>query len=219
MILYIYGASGAGIEIYDMAKRVNTNIRKYSKIILIDDFQPEEEYYGTMRIHFDSCETFADGEEFEFIISVGEPSARRFLADKVRANGYTMTVLIDDTAIVCDTAKISAGCIINAGAIVSSNVIIEENCMILYHAIVGHDAYVKRNTVICPKATVGGNSIVGEQTFLGLNSSMMQKVNIGNYAIVGMGAMVFKDVPDGCTVVGNPARITKGNDTHKVFSK
>ena len=45
----------------------------------------------------------------------------------------------------------------------------------------------------------------------------MQKVNIGSHAIVGMGSMVFKEVPDGATVVGNPARITKGNAEHRVF--
>lgn len=217
MILYIYGASGAGIEIYDMAKRVNGIKNKYSKIVLIDDFQEEATYYGTDRIRFSSCEQYAKGENFEFIISVGEPSARKLLINRVIEKGYDVATLIDGTAIVCDTARISAGCIVCAESVISSNVILEENCMILYNAIVGHDAYVKKNTVICPKATVGGNSIVGEQCFLGLNSSMMQGVNIGDRAIVGMGSMVFKDVEKDCTVVGNPARVTRGNSNHKVF--
>ena len=29
--------------------------------------------------------------------------------------------------------------------------------------------------------------------------------------------MVFRDLEDGVTVVGNPARVTKGNSEHKVF--
>jgi acetyltransferase-like isoleucine patch superfamily enzyme len=32
-------------------------------------------------------------------------------------------------------------------------------------------------------------------------------LRIGAGAIVGMGAVVTKDVPDGATVIGNPARI------------
>ena len=48
---------------------------------------------------------------------------------------------------------------------------------------------------------------------------MMQGVNIGSGAIVGLGSMVFKNVEDGATVIGNPARVTKGNSGHKVFSK
>jgi sugar O-acyltransferase (sialic acid O-acetyltransferase NeuD family) len=217
MILMIYGASGAGIEVYDMAKRVNAVNMKYSRILLIDDYKDEEEYYGTQRIHFESCEKVAQGEAFEFIIAVGEPSARRLLADRISDKGYTLTTLVDNTAIVCDTAVLSPGCIVCAGSIVSSNARIDENCFIQYHVIVGHDAHVKKDTVICPKSTVGGNSTVGEQTFLGLNTSMKQGVNIGNRAIVGMGSMAFKDVDDDVTVVGNPARVTKGNENHKVF--
>ena len=34
-------------------------------------------------------------------------------------------------------------------------------------------------------------------------------VVIGENAIVGAGSVVTKDVPDGATVVGNPARIIK----------
>ena len=44
MILFIYGASGAGIEIYDLAYRVNSISNRYSEILFIDDFLEETEY-------------------------------------------------------------------------------------------------------------------------------------------------------------------------------
>ena len=214
MILFLYGASGAAIEVYDLAKRIN----RYSKIVLIDDYKEECKYYDTDRIHFDSSERYAAGEQFEFAVAVGEPSSRKLLYDRIISKGYKLATLIDKTAIICDSAIIRQGCVINAGTIVSSNVTLEENCMILYHAVIGHDAHVKKHTVICPKATVGGGSTVGEKCFLGLNSSMMQGVNIGDEAIVGMGTMAFRDVRSGATVIGNPARETKGNMEHKVFA-
>ena len=217
MKLFIYGANGAAIEIYDLAYRINMTNNKYSEIILIDDFQDEIEYYGTKRIRFSSCKKVAGEEEMEFIIAVGEPSSRKLLADRIVDNGYKLTTLIDESAIVSETATIAPGCIINAGAIVSSKVCLDENCMVMYQAIIGHDAHVKSNCVICPKATVGGNSIVGERCFFGISSSMKQGVNLGNDVIIGMGSMVFRDVEAKNTVVGNPARITKGNSEHKVF--
>lgn len=218
MKLFIYGASGAGIEIYDLAYRINKISNRYSEILFIDDFLEETEYYGTRRIHFESCEKVASKEETEFIIAVGEPSARKLLLDRIKSRGYNLATLIDNSAIVSETALISPGCIVNANAIISSNVILDENCLVMFQAIIGHDAHVKSCSVICPKSTVGGNSIVGERCFIGINSSMKQGVNLGDDVIVGMGSMVFKDVESNNTVVGNPARITKGNLEHKVFA-
>lgn len=217
MILYIYGASGAGIEIYDLAQRANNVECKYSKIVCIDDFEEEEEFYGTYRIHFSSCENYANGEEFEFIIAVGEPSARELLYNRVLEAGYKLAVLIDPSAIVSPTAKLSQGCIVQAQSIVSSNVEIGDNCMLLLSTIVGHDAVMGKHCVQCPKSTVGGKSVVGDKCFIGLASSMKQGVCLGDRVIVGMGSMMFKDVESDSTVVGNPARVTKGNDEHKVF--
>lgn len=217
LVLFIYGASSAGLETYDMAAR-NRHIReKYSAIYLIDDFQEESDHYVTKRFHFSSCKEYANREGAEFIIAVGEPSARKLLFDKIADSGYPLTTLIDETAIVSPTAKISAGCVVNAGAIISSNAVIKENCFVMFHTIIGHDASIDRHCVICPKATVGGFSIIGEQTFLGLGSSIKEGINVGSKAIVGLGSKLFRNVEDRATVIGNPARVTKGNDGHKVF--
>lgn len=219
MILFIYGTRSAGIEVYDLVMRNSKLNRKYSKVYFIDDFWDEKDYYGTKTIHFTSCEEYMRKEEAEFIIAVGEPSARKLLFDKIKLAGYSLTTLIDETAVVSDTAEISEGCVINAHAIISSEAVIKENCFVMFAAIVGHHAHVDRHCVICPKATVGGHSKVGTQVFLGLGSSMIQGAKIGNEAIVGLGSMVFRDVEAGVTVVGNPARITKGNMEHKVFNE
>lgn len=216
MKLFIYGAGGEGKEDYDILMRSKKR-NKYSRVYFVDDFQSEANFYGTHRIHFSSCQEYRKNEEAEFIIAVGEPSARKMLFNKVISNGYSLATLIDDTAIISDTANISRGCIIKAGAIISSDAVLQENCLVMYDAIIGHDALVQEHSVICPKATVGGHCIVGEQCFIGIGASIIQKINLGNDVIVGMGAMVFREVTNGSTVVGNPARVTRGNTEHKVF--
>lgn len=219
MVLFIYGASGAGIEIYDLAERINHIENRYDRIFLIDDFQDETEYYGTRRIHFDSCKEYASIQKSDFIVAVGEPSSRKLLYKKIKEYGGRLTKLIDPNTVISPTAKIGEGCIVNYGSVISSNVTLEDNCFVMLEAIVGHDAYVNSHCVICPKASVGGHSIVGEESFIGIGSTIIQEVNVGSHAIVGMGSMVFREVPDGATVIGNPARMTKGGDNHKVFDK
>lgn len=219
MVLFIYGTGGAGVEIYDLAMRNNKVNGKYEAVYFIDDFMDEKEYYGTKAIHFTSCKEYIRNDGAEFIIAVGEPSSRRLLFDRIKSAGYSLATLIDTTAIISDTADIAEGCVVNAYAVVSSKVVVKENCLVMFGAIIGHHAVIENNCVICPKATVGGHSNVGAQAFLGLGSSMIQGANIGSEAIVGMGSMVFRDVEDGVTVAGNPARVTKGNSEHKVFVK
>ena len=219
MVLFIYGAGGAGNEVYDLATR-NKSIRdRYSKILFVDDNLKEGDFYGTSILHFESCKDILENETAEFVISVGEPSVRKKLYDKVKNAGYKFATLIDETAIVAASSTISEGCVVYAYAIVSSDAMIRPNCFLMFQSIVGHHAVVGESSVVCPKATVGGHSIVGEQTFLGLGSSMIQGANIGNNVIVGLGAMVFKDVDDGATVVGNPARVTKGSESHTISVK
>ena len=217
MILFIYGTRGAGLEVYDLVKRNDKLREKYSEIYFIDDFLEEKEYYGTRTLPFVSHKNYMGDEDGEFSIAVGEPSARKLLFYRVKSAGYSLATLIDETAVISDTAKISEGCIVSAYAVVSSEAVVKENCLVMFESIIGHHALVENHCVICPKATVGGRSRVGTQTFLGLGSSMMQGVNIGEKAIVGLGSMVFRDVEDGSTVLGNPARVTKGNCEHKVF--
>lgn len=217
MILFIYGTRGAGVEVYDLVMRNCKINQKYSTIYFIDDFLEEQEYYGTRTLHFTSCRDYIGNDNAEFIVAVGEPASRKFLFDRIKLEGYSLATLIDETAIISNTAKISDGCVINAYAIISSEAVLEENCFVMFQTIIGHHAFIENNCVISPKATVGGHSRVGGQTFLGLGSSMMQGVNIGSDVIVGMGSVVFKDVGNGMTVIGNPARVTKGNIEHKVF--
>ena len=48
--------------------------------------------------------------------------------------------------------------------------------------------------------------VVGPRAFVGLRAIILPGVTLGKNAVVGAGAVVTRDVADGKTVVGNPAR-------------
>jgi len=50
---------------------------------------------------------------------------------------------------------------------------------------------------------IGGNCVIG------INAIILPGIKIGDNVAVGAGAVVTKDVPSGCIVVGNPAKIIK----------
>ncbi len=215
--LFLYGASGAALEVYDMVVRNEHLMTRYSEVIFIDDFQEETVYYGTHRIRFDSFKNKLKGETAEFVVTVGEPSIRHILRERIEGAGYRLATLIDKSAVISPTAQIGEGCIINYGGIISSNVILGKNVFVMFGAIIGHDAIIGEDVTICPKTSIGAHCHMGDRAFVGIGASIIQGVDVGNRSIIGMGSMVFRTVEHDTTVIGNPARVTKGNDKHKVF--
>lgn len=50
---------------------------------------------------------------------------------------------------------------------------------------------------------------IADDVFIGMNSLILKGVTIGKGATIGAGSVVTKDVPEGCVVAGNPARIVR----------
>ena len=90
MILFIYGAKGAGVEVYDLVKRNKELSKKYSAIYFIDDFSEEKNYYDTKTVPFTSCKKYIGNENAEFIIAVGEPASRKMLFEKIKYAWYSL---------------------------------------------------------------------------------------------------------------------------------
>jgi acetyltransferase-like isoleucine patch superfamily enzyme len=89
---------------------------------------------------------------------------------------------------------------------VIGDTVIGDNVKIDNLVHVAHNAQIGKNTLIVAGAVIGGSVVIGEKCFIGMNASIKQKVKIGNNVTVGAGAVVLKDIPDGETWVGNPAR-------------
>jgi acetyltransferase-like isoleucine patch superfamily enzyme len=54
---------------------------------------------------------------------------------------------------------------------------------------------------------ISGNVVVNAISFIGTGAILIPGITIGKEAIIGAGAVVLKNVKDGCTVFGNPAKI------------
>lgn len=69
--------------------------------------------------------------------------------------------------------------------------------------------------------TIGGKSgcyevpIIGDNVQISSGAKILGPVRIGSNVIIGANAVVTKDVPDNCVVVGAPARIIRANMTSR----
>ena len=103
---------------------------------------------------------------------------------------------------------------IHPGATLGKNVFIDHGTGV----VIGETAVVGDNCTIYQGATLGGTGkdtgkrhpTLGSGVTVGAGSKVLGPITIGDHVKIGAGAIVLRDVPDLCTVVGNPGRIVRG---------
>lgn len=87
---------------------------------------------------------------------------------------------------------------------------------------VGEESYIASGAIIFThdySRSIHQETHIGKRCFIGANAIIMCGITIGDEVIVGSGAIVTKDVPSNCIVVGNPARVIKEGIHTKKFGK
>ena len=84
---------------------------------------------------------------------------------------------------------------------------------------VGHNCKLGKDNFIGPHVCFNGSVETGNRCWISGHAIIKDRIKLGNDVTVGMGAVVIGDVPDGSTVVGNPAVLIEyaGNWVHPSF--
>lgn len=193
--LIIYGASGHGKVVYDVAKSNGiTDIIFYD-----DDYQKTKILNQT--IHH------ALPKNTDIIIAVGNNQIRKKIA--LRLSSSIFPVLKSKTAIVSEFSTIEKGTVIFPGSVVNASCVIGQHVIINTNAVVEHDCVIDDFVHISPNATVCGTITIGEGTQVGAGATILPNLKIGKWCKIGAGAVVVHDIPDYSTVIGVPGRIKK----------
>lgn len=215
MVLGIFGAGELGREIFDIVNRINIKNHLWEQIVFIDDKATDEDFVGTRKMSFSTFKS--KYKEVEAVVGVGEPSTREKIFQRLQNENIKQATIVDPTAIVSPFAKIGEGSIVCEYTTIHTGVVLGNNVFIQPFSNIGHDIKIGNHSVFSSYSSPGGSSVFGERVYVGMHATLKEAIVVGNDAIVGMGAVVYQNVPEKATVVGNPARITRGNDQNKVF--
>ena len=141
-----------------------------------------------------------------FVVAIGNNYIREWKFRKACQTGLKPFTVIHPTAHLSADAKVGAGVVILAGVVVNPGTVIEDNVCINTSASVDHDNRLGNHCHVFPNATLTGGVQVGEYSYIGSGAVINPYLRIGCYSYVGAGAVVLRDVPDGVTVAGVPAR-------------
>lgn len=210
MVLAVFGASGQGKEVREIAEYQNAVENKWDKIIFIDDKKPEGEFMGLEMVQLNTA--IERYKEIEFVIAVGEPKTKKKIYERLLFLNCELGSVVSPNSQVSPYCKLGKGLVIKRGAIISADAEIGDDTTIQSYACIGHDAVIGKHCQISTHVDIGGQTIVGDCVFVGLNAPVRELLTIGDNAIISAGAVVLKNVEANVTVMGNPARVISRND-------
>ncbi|BCT75466.1 transferase [Sinomonas cyclohexanicum] len=143
------------------------------------------------------------------VVCVGNGAAR---ADIVRRLGILGFPPGRFATIIHPSVSIPEGCSVGEGSIILANVVmtaavtVGRHVVLMPGVVLTHGDFVDDYATFAAGAALGGSVVVSRAAYLGMNCSVRQQTRVGARAVIGMGAAVVRDVPDGETWAGVPAR-------------
>jgi len=83
--------------------------------------------------------------------------------------------------------------------------------------VIGETTEIGDDVIMYQGVTLGGTGkergkrhpTIGHNVVIGTGAKILGNITIGNHTKVGAGSVVIRSVPDDCTVVGVPGRVTR----------
>jgi sugar O-acyltransferase (sialic acid O-acetyltransferase NeuD family) len=207
--LVIIGTSGNALDVLDVVDALAESGCRWEVIGFLDDGRARGSEFEGREI----LGGLGDASRIpaaRFVNAIGSDRSHARRADLLAETGLPadrFATLVHPAARVSRRARIGSGSCVGVGVLVGGRV--ETGCHVWLGAgcVIGHDAVIEDHAIVGPGAVVSGAVRVGASAYIGAGASVRQSLRVGPRSLVGMGAVVTRDVSEGTTVVGNPARL------------
>jgi sugar O-acyltransferase (sialic acid O-acetyltransferase NeuD family) len=201
--MILIGYSGHSFVVYGIFSAAGKKITGYCDVA--------EKEYNPFSLPYFGSENSETGlqalKQNDFFIAIGDNNLRNKINSNLQQNQLLPINAIHPSAIIDASATIAqhgvmiaANAAINPLASIGTGAICNTGCIIEHECVVGEFAHIAPGAVLC------GNVKIGDGTFVGANAVIKQGITVGKNAMIGAGAVVVKDVADGVTVIGIPAK-------------
>ncbi|MDI3336425.1 acetyltransferase [Defluviimonas aestuarii] len=205
----IYGCGGFGREVLQILHALNVQARQWNCLgFVVDPGITHPETVHGLPVS-DDIETLERGARADVAVAIGNPSARRSIAERMGAMGCKFPTLVHPRAWIGDRVSLGEGVVICANACLTTDITVFPHVHVNLCATVGHDAKLGAYSTISPGANISGKVTLGTGVEIGTGAALIQGVSVGDGSVIGAGAAVIRPIPPHSTAVGVPAKIIK----------
>lgn len=207
--LFIVGAGGLGRELESWLDRVPRPDRDWRIHGYIDDAPDALAAWPSEYKVLGGIDSFRFQPGDMAVLAIGDPRARHGAVQRLQQRVDFFTFIPPGT-VIGKQVRIGRGVVAGLDCMFTTNIEIGDFALINCHSSIAHDVRIGAYASLLGNVSVCGKCTIGDAALLGASSTIIPGRRIGRDAVVGAGAVVFRNVPPGVTVVGNPARVFIG---------
>ena len=144
-----------------------------------------------------------------YLCGFGQPATKSRLMEPLLKGNAAFITYVHPSVLIGERVRLGRGVVLCPGVILTCDISLGDFVTVNLNTTIGHDVEVGDWTVVSSQCDLTGHVKVGAGVFIGSKASVIPGRKIGEGALVGAGAVVFRDVTPGATVIGNPAAALK----------
>lgn len=212
----VFAGAGAYPETYYIIDAINEKSPAYDVIGILDDSDDMagKEVNGVPVIGklADAASLDAD---VKFVFGIGSHRnhfKRPDILAKMGVPDERFETIIHPLADVFKTSSIGPGCIVHPRVVIGQEVVMEGFNVVFPNTVVASRNKLGKFSLLTALVSLTDRVQIGPCAFIGTFTCIAEGVKIGAGARVSMGSAVFKNIPEGAIVFGNPLKFIGKNE-------